>query len=212
MVSQPPSPLLHPNPTLATDLPSAFPTPHALLPQGHCPAACCPAGHSSKLPTQPPPSFCWFDLTSSKEPSWMTNSCSLMSENKRQRSTGLTTHSTDGETEAREARTGPASPSEMGRAGTRAVSSSQDCPWPQLLASFHLSVCLHAMAPQPHFQFSWTQTLPAPGLSAPGSLSSLTSSLQDLGFGPAPRTLLVFSSGQLGLRSWEQVDLCHGMD
>lgn len=37
----------------------------------------------------------------------MTNSYSLMSENKRQRSTGLTTHSTDGETEAREARDWP---------------------------------------------------------------------------------------------------------
>lgn len=55
----------------------------------------------------PLPSFCWLDLTSSKEPSWMTNSQSLMSENKRQRSAGITSYSTDGETEAREARDWP---------------------------------------------------------------------------------------------------------
>lgn len=35
---------------------------------------------------------------------------------------------------------GPASPSETGRVGTRAVSSARAWPWAQLLASVHLSV------------------------------------------------------------------------
>lgn len=43
--------------------------------------------------------------------------------------------------------TGPRSPNDIGRAGTRTVSSAQACSWPQLLASLHLSVCLHALSP-----------------------------------------------------------------
>lgn len=43
--------------------------------------------------------------------------------------------------------TGPRSPNDIGRAGTRTISSAQACSWPQPLDSLRLSVCLHAPSP-----------------------------------------------------------------
>lgn len=141
----------HSPPDLLQFFPHHSPAPHAFLPQGHC-----PAGHPSMYPTHPPPPFCQFYLTSSKEPCWMT----LTQPDVRKQTSEISWVNIlqMGKLSSEMTGTGPASPSETGRAGTRLGL----LPEPALALAFGLPplVCLSScsvprlMAPCAHFLLS----------------------------------------------------------
>lgn len=131
-------------PYLSRFLPHHSPVPHVFLTQGHC-----PAGHpllvlsSSFLPVLS--HFLQGTFLDDSNSHGLTGQFRMSEKNVRDH-LGQPLGPQMRKLRLEMTETGPRSSNEMGIAGTRAVSSVRPCAWPQLLASLHLFVCLHALS------------------------------------------------------------------